>query len=112
MGCLFCKIAQKKIPATIIWEDESILAFRDINPQAPKHVLIIPKIHIKSISSIEPDHSILLGNMIQAAKNIAKQENLVDGYRLIFNVDAAGGQEIYHIHLHLIGGRPLQWPPG
>lgn len=111
MSCLFCKIVQKDIPATIIAENSELIAFRDINPQAPTHVLIIPKQHIATLN--EAHDEALLGRMVLMAKNLAHSEHVSeDGYRLVFNVNPGGGQEVYHIHLHLLGGRQMTWPPG
>ncbi len=112
MGCLFCKIVTGDIPATIIFEDEQVIAFRDIRPQAPSHLLIIPRKHIPTINESRIDDKELIGHMILCAKDVAAQENLTNGYRLVFNVNADGGQEVYHIHLHVLGGRQMTWPPG
>ncbi|KTD59189.1 histidine triad nucleotide-binding protein [Legionella shakespearei] len=113
MNCLFCKIAQGEIPATIVFEDDDLIAFRDIRPQAPTHVLIIPRKHIATIDDAQDEDQQLLGKMILKAKHLAKSEGLSDaGYRLVFNVNSGGGQEVYHIHLHLLGGRQMTWPPG
>lgn len=111
--CIFCKINEKKIPATIIFENEEILAFRDISPQAPSHILIIPKVHINNLNELEDKHGELMGKLILQAKNIAKQENLDEkGYRLVLNCKEDGGQTVDHIHIHLLGGRGMSWPPG
>jgi len=113
MNCLFCKIVQGEIPATILYEDTEIIAFRDIRPQAPTHALVIPKRHIATINDVESHDEQLLGRMILIAKKIAGMEGFNDkGYRLVFNVNAHGGQEVYHIHLHVLGGRQMTWPPG
>lgn len=113
MACLFCKIAQGEIPANVVYEDDQIKAFRDIAPQAPTHILIIPKEHIETINDIGSQHQALFGKIILTAKQLAAQEGLSDrGYRLVFNVNNDGGQAVYHIHLHLLGGRQLTWPPG
>jgi histidine triad (HIT) family protein len=113
MTCLFCKIATGALMADIVYESDEVLAFRDINPQAPTHILIIPKQHISTLNETQADHKLLLGTMVFTAKEIAKKEGLSDsGYRLIFNVNQNGGQTVYHIHLHVIGGRPMTWPPG
>lgn len=111
--CLFCKIISGEIPATIVYQDDSVVAFDDINPQAPIHKLIIPREHIATINDVESAHEATIGKMVLAAKQIAK-ENSIDesGYRLVFNCNKDGGQEVYHIHLHLIGGKKLTWPPG
>ena len=113
MDCLFCRVANGELPTEIIYEDDDILAFRDINPQAPTHVLVIPKRHIDSINHATPDDAELLGRMVLAAKEVAAQEHLHDaGYRLVFNINNHGGQTVYHIHLHVLGGRQMTWPPG
>lgn len=113
MSCLFCKIATGEIPATVVLDDTELMAFHDIHPQAPKHLLIIPKKHIATIDDANTDDEQLLGKMVLAAKKLAKLEGLSDtGYRLVFNVNADGGQEVYHIHLHVLGGRQMVWPPG
>lgn len=113
MDCLFCSIAQKDIAATIVFENDDIIAFRDIKPQAPIHLLVIPKEHIATINEVQDKHQELLGAMILCAKQLAQQEGLSEqGYRLVFNVNSGGGQEVYHIHLHLLGGRQMTWPPG
>ncbi|MFL2983272.1 MAG: histidine triad nucleotide-binding protein [Candidatus Neomarinimicrobiota bacterium] len=111
--CLFCNIVLKKISAKIIYESEQLLAFNDIQPQAPIHILIIPKIHIPTLNNIEEKHKNLMGELILAASILAKKFNIDgDGYRTNFNCNANGGQTVYHIHLHLLGGRKFSWPPG
>lgn len=113
MNCLFCKIAAGEIPATILQEDTELMAFRDINPQAPTHLLIVPKRHIATINDTDTEDEQLLGRMVLMAKKLAKIEGLSEeGYRLVFNVNSGGGQAVYHIHLHLLGGRQMTWPPG
>ena len=113
MSCLFCKIAAGEIPATVVLEDKEIMVFRDIKPQAPTHLLVIPKQHIATIDDADSKDEQLLGRMILTAKKIAKLEGLTEaGYRLVFNVNSGGGQVVYHIHLHIIGGRQMMWPPG
>jgi len=113
MDCLFCRIANRELPTEIIYEDDTVLAFRDINPQAPTHALVIPKRHIASINHATSDDVELLGNMVLAAKHVAAHEGLHDnGYRLVFNINNHGGQTVYHIHLHVLGGRQMTWPPG
>jgi histidine triad (HIT) family protein len=113
MNCLFCNIAAGNIPASVVFEDSQIIAFHDIKPQAPTHILIIPKEHIATINDTSPTHAQLLGQMIITAKTLAQTHSLdAYGYRLVFNVNAGGGQEVFHIHLHLIGGRQMTWPPG
>lgn len=113
MDCLFCKIAQGDIPATIVAEDSEIICFKDIRPQAPVHTLIIPRKHIATINDADSQDEQLLGRMVLTARTIAANEQLSErGYRLVFNVNSGGGQEVYHIHLHLLGGRQMTWPPG
>ena len=111
---IFSKIIKKEIPADIVFENDNILAFRDINPQAPTHILIIPKIEIPTVRELNgTEHGALLGEMIDIANKIAKDEGISeDGFRLVFNCGDNGGQEVYHLHLHLLGGRKMQWPPG
>lgn len=111
---IFSKIINREIPANIVYETENVLAFRDINPQAPTHILIIPKIEIPTVREINGrEHGLLLGEMIDAANFIAKEENIdKEGFRLVFNCGDNGGQEVYHLHMHLLGGRKMNWPPG
>jgi histidine triad (HIT) family protein len=109
--CTFCKIIQKEIPATVVYEDEKILAFTDIRPAAPTHLLLIPKIHYDSISDVPPGDPIL-SYLAHSATKIAGQLGLREGYRLVVNVGDNGGQTVYHLHLHLLGGRFMTWPPG
>jgi histidine triad (HIT) family protein len=111
--CLFCKIVAGDIPADIVYENDSVVAFRDINPQAPTHVLVIPRQHISTINNIEPDDAETAGSLFLAAKEIAAAEGFAEaGYRVVMNCNAAAGQTVFHIHLHLLGGRELGWPPG
>jgi histidine triad (HIT) family protein len=113
MDCLFCNIASGKIPAKIIYEDDLVIAFDDINPQAAQHKIIIPRKHIATLNDLEKDDNLLIGHMIQSAKRLAKQLHIADeGYRVVMNCNAGGGQTVFHIHLHLLGGRPMTWPPG
>lgn len=113
VDCLFCKILAGDIPAEIIYESETAIAFRDINPQAPTHVLIIPRKHIATINDIEADDHAIVGSLYAAARHIAKDEGFSDeGYRAVMNCNEAAGQTVFHIHLHLLGGRALTWPPG
>jgi histidine triad (HIT) family protein len=113
MDCLFCKIVDGSIPATRVYEDEAVIAFRDIHPQAPVHVLIVPKRHIQSLAQAEiPDDEALLGQLLAAAVTIAREEKLDNGYRVAINTDEDGGQTVGHLHLHLLGGRHMGWPPG
>lgn len=113
MGCLFCNILEKKVPATVVYEDEHALAFRDIRPVAPTHVLVIPKKHVAAIHDLEPAHAETMGNILVAARRVADQEGLTkDGYRLVINDGDAAGQTVHHVHVHVLGGRDLTWPPG
>jgi histidine triad (HIT) family protein len=110
-GCLFCKIVRKEIPATIVAEDEHGVAFRDINPQAPVHVLVVPREHVASLN--EATDPLLVGRMTALAASVARDEGLAArGYRVVINTNADAGQTVFHIHLHLLGGRRLGWPPG
>lgn len=110
---IFSKIIRREIPADIVYEDDEVLAFRDINPQAPVHVLVIPKKPIATLNDMQEEDVALLGRLHLAAKTIAEQEGVAEsGYRVVMNCNEAGGQEVMHIHLHLLGGRRMQWPPG
>ncbi len=111
--CLFCKIIAAEIPADIIYESPDAIAFRDINPQAPTHVLIVPRRHIATINELADTDTDVVGRLFLAARDIAKQEGFAeDGYRVTMNCNAAAGQTVFHIHLHLLGGRNFTWPPG
>ena len=111
--CLFCKIVAGQIPAAIVFQNDHVLAFNDITPRAPTHVLIVPRRHIPSLNELGPDDDALVGEMVRAAAAIAKDQGLADrGYRTVFNCNADAGQTVFHIHLHLLGGRTLTWPPG
>ena len=113
MDCLFCKIIAKQIPATIIHEDDLVIAFRDINQQAPTHALVIPRRHIATLTDLQSGDSALVGHMLHTATQIARSEGIADsGYRLVMNCNEDGGQTVFHIHLHLLGGRAMSWPPG
>ncbi len=110
---IFSRIIRREIPATIVFENERILGFRDINPQAPVHILIIPKKVIPTLNDIAPEDAPLIGELFAVAVQLAAEEGIAEaGYRTVFNCNAAGGQEIYHLHLHLLGGRQMHWPPG
>jgi histidine triad (HIT) family protein len=110
---LFLKIIKREIPAEIVYETDEILAFRDINPQAPVHILIIPKERIATLNDLEPGHAEMVGKLVLAATDIAREEGLSDdGYRVVINCNSGGGQMVFHIHLHLLGGRQMTWPPG
>lgn len=111
--CLFCKIISKKAPAKIVYEDESILAFEDINPQAPVHTLVIPKKHISTALDISGEDDALMGRLLRTAGKIAEEKGISErGFRLVVNTNPEAGQTVYHIHLHLLGGRHMHWPPG
>jgi len=112
-GCIFCNIAAKKAPANIIYEDDHIIAFRDINPQAPVHILIVPKKHIPTIMDLKQQDQNLLWEIFSVAQKLASQESVAQcGFRLVANCNADAGQAVFHIHFHLLGGRQLGWPPG
>lgn len=111
--CVFCRIVAKEVQSRIAYEDEDVVAFHDINPQAPIHVLIVPRRHIPTLNDATESDQVLLGKMILVAQKLAKELGIADeGYRLVFNTNRGAGQSIFHIHLHLLGGRPLHWPPG
>jgi len=111
--CIFCKIAAGKMDTEFLYESDDVVAFRDLNPQAPTHILIIPKQHIEKISDLEENDDALMGKLLIAAKKVADQEKVaVDGFRLVFNNGKNAGQEVMHIHMHLLAGRQLNWPPG
>lgn len=113
MDCIFCKIASKEIPSNIVYEDDRVLAFYDISPASPSHVLIIPKEHIASALDIDSNNSGIISHIFEVAANVAKQLGLADkGFRIVNNCGEDGGQTVGHIHFHLLGGRSLQWPPG
>lgn len=113
MATIFSKIINKEIPAKIIFEDEKVIAFHDVNPQAPQHFLIIPKKEIPRLSDASPADQSLLGYMLVKAADLARELGLSeDGYRLVINNGDNGGQTVFHLHMHILGGRPLQWPPG
>ncbi|MGB3557155.1 MAG: histidine triad nucleotide-binding protein [Geitlerinemataceae cyanobacterium] len=109
---IFSKIIRKEIPADIVYEDEWAIAFRDVSPQAPVHILVIPKKPIPRLADAHADDSHLLGHLLMTVKQIAEREGLEDGYRVVINTGSDGGQTVYHLHLHLLGGRPMTWPPG
>jgi len=110
---LFLKIISREIPADIVYENDDVLAFRDVNPQAPLHVLIIPKTRIRTINDMQADHTELFGKLFLAARDIATEHGVAEeGYRVVMNCNSAAGQSVFHVHLHLLGGRVLNWPPG
>ena len=111
--CLFCKMVAREIDPDVVYEDDDVLAFRDINPQAPIHILIIPKRHISTLNDLEPKEATLIGKLSLAAAAIARREGIAeDGYRTLINTNREGGQVVFHIHMHLMGGRRMGWPPG
>jgi histidine triad (HIT) family protein len=111
--CLFCKIVNREIPASIVYEDDRLLAFNDINPQAPTHILVIPKQHIATLNDLSPEHDSMVGELVRRAAAIASDRGLSSGgFRVVFNTNREAGQTVFHIHLHLIGGRRMTWPPG
>jgi len=111
--CLFCRIVKGELPANIVYESDTVIAFRDLHPQAPTHVLVIPRRRIATLNDLTPDDAPLMGEMALAAQAIARQEGIGErGYRTIMNCNLAGGQTVYHIHLHVLGGRQMTWPPG
>jgi len=112
-GCLFCRIINREIPASIVYEDDRLLAFDDVNPQAPTHVLIVPKRHIARLTELAPDDDQMVGEMVRRAAAIAKERGIsAGGFRTVFNTNRDAGQTVFHVHLHLIGGRSMHWPPG
>ena len=112
-GCLFCRIASRAVPADIVGETDGLLAFKDLNPQAPTHLLIITTEHVPSLAEATESHAALLGKAMQFANRLAQQFRLLpDGYRVVVNCGAQAGQSVWHLHLHLLGGRPMRWPPG
>jgi histidine triad (HIT) family protein len=112
-SCIFCKIAAHEVPTEIVHENDRIVAFRDMDPKAPTHILLIPKEHIGSIADIEDRHGVVLADIAQAATHLAKTEGIDrSGWRLVTNVGPDAGQSVFHLHVHLLGGRPMQWPPG
>jgi histidine triad (HIT) family protein len=111
--CLFCKVVAGQVPATLVFQNDRVVAFKDITPRAPTHVLIVPKRHIATLNELSPEDDALVGEMVRAAAAIAKEQGLSErGYRTVFNCNAEAGQTVFHIHLHLLGGRPMTWPPG
>lgn len=111
--CIFCKIVAGEIPADKVYEDDRVIGFRDLNPQAPTHVLLIPRKHIASLNELQAEDEALLGHLFSAAAKVAEQEGFAEsGYRTVINCNDDGGQTVFHIHLHLLGGRRMTWPPG
>jgi histidine triad (HIT) family protein len=111
--CLFCKIVRSEIPAKLVFEDEDVVAFDDINPQAPVHVLVVPRRHIPSLNDLTPEDDALVGKMARVAARIARDRGVAEpGWRSVVNVNREGGQLVFHVHMHCMGGRPMFWPPG
>ena len=111
--CVFCRIASRAIPATIVAEEDGLLAFTDLNPQAPTHLLVIPTEHIPTLADLTPAQAPLMGRAVQFANRLAREQRLIEsGYRVVINCGAGAGQSVWHVHLHLLGGRPMHWPPG
>jgi histidine triad (HIT) family protein len=111
--CLFCKLIAGEIPSDVVMDRGGVFAFRDINPQAPTHILIIPKTHVRDISELDSSSGPMLAELIAAANELARSEGIADsGYRVVANVGPDAGQTVFHLHLHLLGGRPMAWPPG
>ncbi|MEW6739869.1 MAG: histidine triad nucleotide-binding protein [Nitrospirota bacterium] len=111
--CIFCKIIDKKIPARIIYEDEHAIAFEDVNPQAPVHTLVIPRKHIPTLLDIKEEDNNLIGHLVKVANKIANDKGIAErGFRVVTNCNPESGQTVYHIHLHILGGRQMHWPPG
>jgi histidine triad (HIT) family protein len=111
-SCIFCRIAAKDVPSQIVYEDAEVVAFRDLNPQAPTHVLVIPKRHVGSLDELAEADAALVGGMMLAAKKVAAAAGLHAGYRVVANCGPHGGQTVSHVHVHVLGGRPMSWPPG
>ena len=113
MDCLFCKIAAGQIPAALVHQDDQLIAFKDINPQAPLHLLIVPRRHIATLNDLSPEDDALVGSMFRRAAALAAEHGYADrGYRAVFNCNREAGQTVFHIHLHVLAGRRLAWPPG
>lgn len=111
-GCLFCRIAAGEIPSDGVYEDEEVIAFRDINPRAPTHLLVIPRRHVAGAHSLTDADDRLLGRLFSVMRRLADDAGLANGYRIVTNVGPEAGQSVFHLHFHLLGGRPLAWPPG
>ena len=111
--CLFCKIAEGEIKSDIVYTDDQVVAFEDVNPQAPVHTLVIPRKHVSTMNDLNDSDKELMGHLLSIGKKIANDKGIADkGYRLVFNTNREAGQSVFHIHLHLLGGRPMSWPPG
>jgi histidine triad (HIT) family protein len=111
--CIFCRIASRAIPAKIVYEDDKAIAFEDVNPQAPVHVLVVPRRHVESLSQAADGEAALLGHLLQTCSKIAQEKGIAEsGYRVVANTGREGGQTVFHLHFHLLGGRQMHWPPG
>ena len=110
--CLFCKIVSKDVPAQVVLDRDDVLAFRDVNPQAPTHVLVVPKDHVPSLEALGAGHGPLLASLVDAVNEVARNDGIDGGFRMVTNIGAAAGQSVDHLHLHVLGGRSLTWPPG
>lgn len=111
--CLFCKMVSGEIKPDVVYEDAEVLAFRDLHPQAPMHVLVVPKLHISTLNDVRPEQAPLIGKLFLAAQQVAQKEGIAErGYRAVINCNREAGQSVFHVHLHVLGGRGMQWPPG
>jgi len=110
--CVFCRIVRGEVPARIVYQDEEVTAFHDLNPQAPVHILIVPNRHIVGVAEVEPEDESTLGRLFTVARRLAEEMGVTQGYRLVVNSGPLAGQSVFHLHVHLLGGRPLHWPPG
>lgn len=112
-SCIFCRIISGQVPAAPVYQDDEVFAFRDVNPQAPKHLLLVPRRHVATLPELSaPEDAALLGRLLQAAARVAQSEGLTDGFRLVLNTGPDAGQTVHHVHVHVLGGRTLHWPPG
>ncbi len=111
-ACIFCKILKGQVPARIVHEDDRVVAFEDLNPQAPTHILVVPRKHLASLDEATEEDEALIGHLHRVAAQIAAARRITNGYRTLFNNGPLAGQSVYHVHLHLLGGRPMRWPPG
>lgn len=113
MSCLFCKIIAGEIPGTFLYQDDRLVVLQDVNPQAPLHALVIPRQHVATLNDLTPENEGLVGEMVRRAAAVAREHGVADsGYRAVFNCNREAGQSVFHIHLHVLGGRPMGWPPG
>ena len=110
--CVFCRIVRREAPARIVYQDEEVTAFHDLHPRAPVHILVVPNRHIAGLAQVEPEDATLVGKLFVVARQVAEQEGVASGYRLVVNNGPLAGQSVFHLHVHLLGGRALSWPPG